>query len=310
MTEVAAPTTNRQPPANDRQSVIAWQGWRFAVRPRWAPVKLDGDYRVGSMVVADLAAPKLVVRWKQVSAKADPQKSVRGTMREDVGQLAADEAKPLAVEGFEHGLLYEDPRPPGRDVWLGYSSASRRVVSLSYHARRRDRVLAGELVPTLAESPAGGVQEWSIFDLSFRLPRPIPLLSHRLNAGDLGLTFTHKRTTLTVRQIGPASLALGRMPLERWLADQETRIAKHYRPVRGQPQPAAVETLNGLSRASQRRRRYAWVWWFAKEWMTYVLKDEARDRLVIVQSTDATLAMHIASSVGQRPISSLNGERE
>lgn len=294
------------------RNLIAWHGWRFAIRPRWAPVKIDGDAANGALLIADLASPKLVVRWRRLSRKTDPAKAVIRTLREDIGQLAADEAKPHTPPGgaFSDGLLYRDPEPPGRDVWIGFSPATNRLVSLSYHAKRRDQVLGDELLPTLADTDPAGPQEWSVFELSLRLPRALPLVSHRLNAGDLGLTFSQKRTTLTVRQIGPASVALSRMPLEKWAQTQESKIAKHFRP-RGSFAPVTIEAderqLEGVSRASRRRRRYSWVWWFAKGWTTYAVTDSARDRIVVVQSTDDALARDVITAVGQTSVESTPG---
>ena len=70
---------------------------------------------------------------------------------------------------------------------------------------------------------------WSIFDLSCVAPKGMKLSYHRLNAGDLGLTFGESRRLATIRQIALAEMALKRMPLGKWLDDQEQRRGKHYR---------------------------------------------------------------------------------
>src|SRR5581483_1097358 len=110
-------------------SLIAWQGLRLTVPARWSPVKIEGDYAAGYVLLADLHRPRLGLRWGTLrKRKMDVAAVVRKRMLEEVGRLAADEATPLNVsEGWTGGTLYIEPEPPGRDVWIGYSPRSKRV---------------------------------------------------------------------------------------------------------------------------------------------------------------------------------------
>src|SRR5438105_12895676 len=107
--------------------LTAWQGWQLRLPARWNPVKLEGDYRKGEALFADMDRARLGMRWSTVSANRFDAKRV---MRDEVGVLAADEASlfELAHESWRASLLYLEPEPPGRDVWVGYSAGSRRAV--------------------------------------------------------------------------------------------------------------------------------------------------------------------------------------
>jgi hypothetical protein len=297
-----------------RRSVVAWHGWTFVVPDDWSPVKLEGDAAAGYALLADLERPRLGVRWAtppKKRAAADAEKLVRQAMRREVGQLAAEEAKPFTPPGgasaWSHGVLYLEADPPGRDVWIAASAASGRVVEIVHHAHRRSRALPDDLLPTLADGGGGdGPVEWSVFGLSVRLPRAMTLLTQRLHAGDLALSFAgtgkaHRRDRLTVRQVAAAGLALSRRPLDRWLAAQED--GKHFRVPSGKPEAVTVTAsdgreLVGFARTARRRRRFFWKRSVPPQVVTYALHDAARDRLVIVQGTDDALAKATASTVG------------
>ena len=100
---------------------------------------------------------------------------------------------------------------------------------------------------------------WSIFELSCIVPASFRLTGQRLNAGDLSLQFTERRAhrdgpprcffrrRLTVRQIAVAELALRRLPLDRWLAEQERpggrTIAPPARPCRSPSAPGGPDAI-------------------------------------------------------------------
>lgn len=312
LAELARSTRHSAPPA--RHSILAWHGWALAIPADWSPVKLDGDASAGFVLLADLEKPRLGLRWAtpRKSRAGDAEKLVRQAMVREVGQLAAAEAKPFSPAGdasgaWTGGQLFLEPEPPGRDVWIGVSGTSGRVVEVVHHAHRRARTLPDDLLPTLADAGgAGGAVEWSVFGLSVRLPRAMTLAGQRLNAGDLSLSFVgqgkaRRRDRLTVRQIAAATLALGRRPLDQWLAGQED--ANHYR-TRATPEPVTVTAaddgreLTGVVRTSPRRRRFFWKPGLSPEVVTYATHDRTRDRLVIVQASDDELSQQALAGVG------------
>jgi len=299
-------TANRQSSIGNRRSAVAWQGWRLELPARWSPVKLEGDYDAGYALFADLHRPRLGLRWRRAGRrKFDAGKWAQKTLREEVGKLAAEEAKGFGMqnpEAWEGSTLYIEPEPPGRDVWVGVSKSSGRVLEVIHHAHRRERILPDAILPTLEDLPADRAMPWAIFELSCVVPAGMKLLAQQLNAGDLSLMFGRGKSEFVVRQVAVAQLALQRLPIEKWLAQQQSMRRKHYRPV-GEIREIALTSesgreLSGVARELRRRRRFGWNWRLPQAMTTYALHDETRDRLVMLQGTDEGILKELAASVG------------
>jgi hypothetical protein len=282
------------------RQVLCWQGWRLELPSQWNPTMIQGDYEAGSILIADLHRPRLGVRWKRAAKRLDTLKWARRALAAEVGQLAADEARPIDLPGsWEASMLYVDPDPPGRDVWVGYSPVSERCVELVHHAQRRDTVLGGAILPDFKDVPVDQPMPWSVFDLRCVVPPGMTLAQHQLNAGDLGLCFQGKHRLVTVRQIALAGLALKRQPLEKWLDNQQQRRAKHYRVVgdiRDIECGPADRALKGIGRAMHRRRRFFFYRAMPRQLVTAAFHDTSRDRLIIVQGSDEALVRECAAS--------------
>lgn len=286
-------------------SLFAFHRLRLRLARSWNPTKVEGDFDKGQILFADLDHPRLGLRWQKIKSKRfDPAAWSERSMRQEVGQLAAAEAKPGPVQfPFEGSRIYAEPKPPGRDVWIGYSPASRRVIQLVYHAHGRDRVLAETILPTLADTPPDEPAVWSIFDLSCVTPPGFALKSHRLIAGDLSLTFARQREWMALRQIGVAQLALSRRPINQWLADQQKQLLPHYRPA-GNLQEITImvgpRELAGFSRDALRLRRFGWKYWIPTDAITYIAHDPEQDRLLLFQGSDANLLKDLAATIGRQ----------
>jgi hypothetical protein len=300
-------------------AIVAWQGWRLDLPPRWNPVKLEGDYRQGYALLADLHRPRLGLRWRTLTRKqlSDPAAWTAATMKQEVGSLAAAEAiaysPPDDSGSLQSPMLYVEPDPPGRDVFLAISKPSGRGVELIHHAHRRERILAEAVLPGFADLPADRAMPWSIFELSCIAPAGFVLQSHRLNAGDLSLTFAgtggNRNQWILVRQVAVAQLALGRMALDRWLVGQQRARQRHYKPS-GDAQKVEISLsagglddlqsrpVSGWMAHMRRRRRFVWLARLVAQITTVALHDEQRDRLVFVQGTDEALLRQIAGTVG------------
>jgi hypothetical protein len=290
----------------DRTRTVAWQGWRLSMPRRWDAVKLEGDHSAGYALFADSVRPRLGIRWQTPRRPRgrrgfDSAAAVKAALRAEVGQLAADEAGPVR-SAWADSLLYVEPDPPGRDVFSAFSPVSGRLVQIAYHAHRREHLLASHLLPTLADLPVDRACPWSVFDLSLVVPGDFALRSHRLNAGDLGLSFAERRQQFTVRQIAVASLALRRMNLDGWIADQQRATGRYYKPagvhsdlslpVQGRMLEARVATVH-------RRRRYFLATHVPPVAFTVAAHDAERDRLVILHGTELGLLTTVAGTVGE-----------
>ena len=321
-------------PPTRAAGTFAWHGLSLSLPPDWHPLKLEGDRREGYALFADLERPRLGLRWKAAPKRGDPAAWVADAMRREVGRLAAAEAVACAISNLESqipsSLLYAEPDPPGRDVWVGHSAASNRLVQVICHvrdARRRGEIdLAADVLPTLADAPPDGPRRWSVFELSCVAPAGYDLADHALNAGDLSLTFAARRSRLasalgppdrmTVRQVAVASVALGRRPIAGWVAAQREGHKKFYRLRSAVTRPLALHAadgrpLVGLSSVVPRRRRYGWGWRVAPRLVTIALHDAARDRLLVGQGHDRRAVRRLLRSVGPHPasVAPSNGRR-
>lgn len=296
---------------------VAWQGWRLELPRRWDAVKLEGDYESGYALFADLHRPRLGLRWgKARGRRFDASGWAKQAMKEEVGSLAAQEARPVVPAGaaepeqaWTGSLMFTEPEPPGRDVWVARSKVSGRTVELVYHSRRGEHMLADTVLPTLVDVPAAEPTPWSVFELSCIVPPGMQLERQQLNAGDLSLSFAgtgeRRGADVTVRQVAVAQLALKRMPLDRWLLQQQRLQGKHYAPA-GVSSDAMVQVggeggqrpLEGVKRRSRRRLRFGFMRWLPAERVTYALHDQVRDRLVLLDATDEQLLLDVAATVG------------
>lgn len=281
---------------------FAWQNWALAVPRSWNPVKLEGTYARGLALLADMDRARVAIRWETPRARGrgfDADGWARRAMREEVGSLAASEAKTLALAMGRGALIYVDPDPPGRDVFVACSAISGRCIQIIHHAHKRGGAFTESIVPSLDDTDPGASMRWSIFDLACASPAGYRLASQRLNAGDLALTFEKHRDWLTLRRISIARLALARRPLEGWLADQCRGISTHYA-TSGEPAHVEVasmgQSLAGLSQTSIRRRRFGWMRWLGRHVTTLALHDPQQDRLIFVGGTDHDQVMSLARS--------------
>jgi hypothetical protein len=149
------------------------------------------------------------------------------------------------------------------------------------------------VLPTISDTLVGAATKWSVLDLSCETPAGMTLANHVLSAGDLRLRFRDGKANrdVLVRQIRPASLALQRQPIEKWLDQHPLSNADRY---------VLIDESNGnqFSRLFRRRRSFRLgrrppEAMFVRGWHA-----ERRDRLVIVESSEECLLDTIAATVG------------
>ncbi len=294
--------TSACPPPTAHRPRLSWHGWQLALPEDWSPVKIEGDWNKGSIVIADFHTTRLLIRWQSApKRKFDADAWTRSAIAAEVGQLMLEKSvEHVPGESFAAGRLFVEPEPPGRDVWVGQSSVSNRLLEVVHQTKSVNTLLRDQLLPALSDQKQDGSLHWSIFDLSCTIPPGWKLTSQRLNAGDLTLSFGMKNRALIVRQLAPAKLALARQSLERWLDAQQRIWKKTYR---GNGKPGSVEmpseTLAVIGRTLRRRRRFFLARWMASERVTLAAQDHARDRLVFVDADSSELARDILATVGK-----------
>ena len=283
-------------------TLFAWHGFQVALPTRWNPVRLEGTFETGQALIADVEGPQLGLRWRQLNTrKLDADAWARRAIAAEIGSSAASRARPVALsdDRWAGSMLCLDSDPPGRDVWAALSLASGRAIEIVHHVRKRDRALEELILPALCDTPPGEPRPWAIFDLFCIVPGDYELKTHRLNAGDLGLTFSARTKPLTLRQIALARLALARLPLEKWLAGQEAVIQRHYR-AGTEAETIDLSAARGLLRRSTRRRRFSLLRWLPESVVTIALHDAQRDRLILAQGSDEQAVRSVATTAVAR----------
>jgi hypothetical protein len=273
--------------------IFAWQGWRLAILDEWNPVKLHGNFEVGYALLADIHRPRLGVRWTTPGRRFDSKAWARRAMIDEVGRLAADEAKAVKCDGYQNALRYSEAEPPGRDVWVGTSWVSGRTIEMVHHVFEGEESRMDDLLRDLRDGDFG----WAVFGLSCRAAAGWRLESHRLNAGDLSLEFGRKRERMSVRQVAVAHLALKRMPIERWLEEQIRPRMKRFRQA-GECQVVKIETMEGVSCRLERRLLARWKVGLPASICQAALHDATRDRLIFIEAKDHVAVEELARSVG------------
>ena len=137
-----------------------------------------------------------------------------------------------------------------------------------------------------------------MLDLSCEVPAGLMLHSHHLSAGDLRLSFTEsRRRRISVRQIGPATLALARQPLEKWLAAEVAGHSRLYRS--GAVTRLRLEGFEHGCRQTLARRRRAFLHRALPVQIAVCgLHDAARNRIILLQAENDDVLQQLARSVG------------
>src|SRR5205823_1202284 len=78
--------------------VFAWQGLRLDMPAEWNPVRLEGPFDTGQVLIADMIRPRLGLRWQTVNTKNVTEQLLRRTIVNEVGAKAAEEARALPPE--------------------------------------------------------------------------------------------------------------------------------------------------------------------------------------------------------------------
>lgn len=282
--------------SNDRANLasislasLGWQGLLLGLPTEWNPVRLEGDYARGSVIVADLVAPRLAIRWLRLHRRARPDVYCRNAIRRETQSDDATELSPHATgwTGFLHV-------GESQDTWIGHSSESRRIVQIVRPRASEDGMTTQTLIASLVDQPVDEPMRWDIFDFSCVVPAGYRLQSHRLNAGDLTLSFRAGRETLNLRQIAPATLALARQKPEAWL-DQHARLWRNTH------RAGTAETINGSTSLLRlrRRRRMTPAWWIPRERVLLLDIDSASNRMLLVDAVSLELARSMLADAGK-----------
>lgn len=302
---IDAPPT---PSARRQRTLFAWQGLQLSVPPEWNPVALSGSFSAGHALLAESGEPRLGIRWAKGEAKHATPDALERLVRREVDDPSNQQVKHLPAPpdagAIKHAAICLDRRVPGRDVCAAWAADSDRLVQLVYHVRERDDVLMDEIIPTLRETVSLPWQRWAVLDLTCAVPAGFILESHELRAGDLQLKWRGRRGRLSVRQLALADRVLQRTTLEQLVCDRQREEHLEYSPQHPLSEVRLLaeddRELLGLGGLALRKRRFFWRPGLAPRRFTLALHDETRNRVVVIEADDPSLARDVARTVGTR----------
>lgn len=194
---------------------LSWCGWRLRMPPEGRPLRIEGNWRAGTMMVGSATDAMLRIRWARLSP-ARARRAWARRLRRSKGQRLD-----RAPSGFTDCAVLK-PRKSAQTIWLGIAEEMGLLLDLVYssadgarHLREIERVV----LPSLAAEPAGGREgtHWSVFGARFVTPPGFTLLGQSLHLGEISLRLARGKDRLWVGQVYPADLALARRPLGFWL---------------------------------------------------------------------------------------------
>jgi hypothetical protein len=169
-------------------------------------------------------------------------------------------------------------------------------------------VLRDEVLPGLRMGGLGEEARWSVFGLGCRTPAHLKLARHRLNVGDLSLSFEGRRAWggvmpakvwVTLREVAAPGLALQRMGMEGWLRSMGVPDGRVYKPA-GKVEEVLVGGGAAKGVRMVRKRRYAFLSSLQpRELLTVGWVDEERDRLVLIHGSDRAEIERLAGTLGE-----------
>ncbi len=239
---------------------LAWMGWQVSVPADWRPLRIEGEWLRGTMVIGNSDGPCIQVKWiRPDTRRFRPDRAIaRRTKKEKRNNLSLSKSCPSATD-FRHCSWLTGKEGTARAVWYGYAPKAELMLELV--ARMKDgktgKWIEKRIIPSLKAFRANEAMPIAVFGASFKIPAGFTLKTWKLELGDITIKLDAKESkSLTLRQVYPAGLALSRRPIERW---QELKPFKEHRSFRtnGKPAPCRIErnghACSGIRRCGKKR---------------------------------------------------------
>jgi hypothetical protein len=203
-------------------SSVAWCGWALPVPEEWRPLKIEGSWAKGSLMLGTEGEPVVLVKWWRPEEKRFDAEQWMARRCKALGALP-DEHAPTPV-GFCPALWVvnlQRREGEGKTVWYGYAPEAGLLIECistsEVDQALRDRFF-GDLLPRLTATPLTEPVTWSLFSTAFTSPPGYTLTGHRIALGDIALELHDADgRRLILRQVFPAKLAMQRRQMEQWL---------------------------------------------------------------------------------------------
>lgn len=276
----------------DKPLALAWCGWGMPIMPAWRPMKVQGEWKRGEIIVGDDAeAAFKITWWRPERSSFDGHAWIHNRIRE-LGNVPSDDS--AAPRGFSStAFVAEQPSRGGglRGLWFGYSADIGLMLEVAVNRgaskTAQDFVLKNAL-PDLQISHYGEPVRWALYSAGFVSPPGYELSEWHLFSGDIALRLLNEKNAarITVRQVYPAALALKRRDMLRWMESfpfkehrryQRNGVAKHY------SCEGFNGRLNGLLQSGSKRLAFPLQWCKPLQTVAAGVQDDMLERLLLAQ---------------------------
>ena len=268
---------------------LAWVGWETMIPDDWRPLRVEGDWDKGNIIVGGGEQALFQIKWRRTGPAFRGDRWLKRRLTKVRAKAAEDGP---ALRGFGH-----TPRSPGGGrnaalgaLWYGHAPEARMIVEIGVAAtapKAARRQMEDRVIPKMQATALNAPTRWAIFGSSFESPAGFTLARRRLHLGDVVLELkTPDKARLTLRQVYPGALALARRKMSEWLEFtpfREGRRFKAARPNEDWSLDTPGGTWSGLRRTGRKRVPFPFGIIAARRSVAAVLHDTELDRLLIAE---------------------------
>jgi len=205
------------------------------VPARWRPLKIEGKFSGGTMILGRGADVVMQLKWWRPKLnRFRPDRWLHRRLKSLKASID-DKATCPSPDGFEpvtRAISHGGKRGKGDACALWYGWAPNAGVQIEAVVGPQDSGGHGapwRALKSLRAAEMDAPTTWAVFDSPFHVPAGFVVDMHEMFLGDLSLQFTGPdRQTLMLRQIYPADLALQRREIADWLEFSRFRTRRHF----------------------------------------------------------------------------------
>ena len=269
---------------------IAWQGWEIPAVDDWRPLEIDGDYKRGKMMIGNSVAPLLQVKWWRPDEKNFyAEEWIRARIREFKATPSMNPPRPKAFSNSGWIKELEFQEDVTKTIWYGFerdAGVMMEIVMTSITDKALQAKIITDLIPELKVYSIEEDTYWSLYDISFHVPKGYILKRKHLYSGDIALEFQDDdKRHLVLRQIYPAELALSRRSMGGWLDNPAFKFKRRFKlESDSEWKTGKANIVDALKRVGKRYIPFPLQWLFPKYVSAIIAKDSELDRLLIAEA--------------------------
>jgi hypothetical protein len=234
---------------------LAWVGWETMIPDHWRPLRVEGDWDKGNIIVGNGEQAVFQIKWRRTGRTFRGDRWVERKVRKS----RAKATKPgPTLRGFGHTAW----SPTGGRkaelgaLWYGHAPDARMIAEIVVAAaasKADKRRMEDRVIPKMQATALSSPTRWAVFGSSFESPAGFTLARRRLHLGDVVLELNAPdKARLTLRQVYPAVLALARRKMPEWLEFMPFREGRKFK---GSSEEWTLDTAGGTSSGLRRTGR-------------------------------------------------------